>query len=95
MNDGRTDKGKIAHNITLSARERLSVSGIREIVSFDESGVSVRTLCGDLIIDGEGMHISVLNIEKGELELQGKINGISYADLGEGDRRTLLSRIFG
>ncbi len=94
MNDGRADKSRAEHNITVGARERLSVSGIREIVSFDESGVSVRTSCGDLAIDGEGIHISVLNIEKGELELQGKINGINYTDLGDGEHRSFLSRIF-
>lgn len=93
MNEGKVDKSVREHSITVSSRERLSMSGIREIVSFDESGVSLRTSCGELAIDGEGIHISVLNIEKGELELAGKINGINYSELG-GERHTLLSRIF-
>ena len=45
-------------------------------------------------VDGENIHINVLNVENGELEISGKINGINYLDIDDGDRKTLLSRIF-
>lgn len=82
------------HNVILNSRERLSVTGVKEIINFDEKSVNVKTVCGEMSIDGENIHINILNVEKGELEINGKFNGINYYDTYEGDKKTLLSRIF-
>lgn len=94
MSDSRGVSCKAEHNLTLNFREKLSVTGVKEIINFDEKGVNVKTLCGELSVDGENIHINALNVEKGELEISGKINGINYFDTYDGDRKTLLSRIF-
>ena len=78
----------------LNARERLSITGVKEIINFDDKTVNIKTVCGEMCIDGENIHINILNVEKGELEISGKINGINYFDIDESDRKTLLSRIF-
>ncbi|MGM9632528.1 MAG: sporulation protein YabP [Eubacteriales bacterium] len=82
------------HDVILNSRERLSINGVREIINFDENSVNVKTVCGELSIEGENIHINVLNIEKGELEMQGKINGLNYYESNDSERRSLLSRIF-
>ena len=63
---------KPVHDLVLNSRERLSINGIKEIISFDESNVNIKTLLGELSIEGSNIHINILNIDKGELELQGK-----------------------
>ena len=85
---------KATHDLILNSRGRLSISGVKDIISFDESNVNLRTLCGDLSIDGEGLHVSVLNIEKGEVEMSGKISGLNYYDSRDTDKSSLLARIF-
>lgn len=94
MLDARSAPSKSEHNIVLNYREKLSVTGVREIINFDDKSVNIKTVYGELSIDGENLHINVLNVEKGELEVSGKINGLNYYDVYEGDRKTLLSRIF-
>lgn len=94
MLDSRSASSKSDHNLVLNFREKLSISGVREIINFDDKSVNIKTVCGDLSIDGENIHINILNVEKGELEVSGKINGINYYDVYEGDRKNLLSRIF-
>lgn len=92
--DSRMTPPKMDHNLVLDLRERLSISGVKEIINFDDKSVNIKTVCGEMCIDGENIHINILNVEKGELEISGKINGINYFDIDDSDRKTLLSRIF-
>lgn len=94
MLDSRTVSSKAEHNVVLNFREKLSISGVKEIINFDDKSVNMKTVCGELSIDGENIHINVLNVEKGELEISGKVNGINYFDSYDGDRKNLLARIF-
>ena len=94
MLDSKLSSIKPEHKLELDLREKLSLTGVKEIMSFDEKNVNVKTNCGELSIDGDNIHINVLNVEKGELEIQGKINGINYFDVYESDKKNLLSRIF-
>lgn len=91
---GRTASGE-AHELILNSRERLTINGIKEIINFDENSVNLKTQCGELSVEGEGIHIDILNVEKGEALLRGKINGLNYFDGESGERRSLLSKIFG
>ena len=94
MLDAKNQIGKANHDVVLLSREKLTINGIKEIINFDENIVNLKTVCGELSIEGENIHINVLNIEKGDIEIQGKISGINYYDSLQSDKRTLLSRIF-
>lgn len=82
------------HEVRLLSREKMNISGIREILNFDDSSVNLKTVCGDMCIEGAELHITVLNIEKGEIEMNGKISSVYYYDAPENDKRSLISRIF-
>lgn len=94
MLESKGSGGKIIHDLFLNARSKLNINGVKDIISFDENNVNLKTICGDLSIDGENLHINVLNIEKGEVELTGKISGLNYFDYGDKEKSSLLSRIF-
>jgi len=85
---------KPAHDIVLHSRERLTISGIKEIISFDENAVNLKSVYGELSIEGSNIHINILDIDKGEIEMQGKISGINYYDRYESERSSLLAKIF-
>lgn len=94
MLEGKNINPKSPHKVMLISRENLTVEGIREIINFDENEVNLRTVCGDMTVEGEGMHVNVLNVAVGEIELIGKINGIYYFDRNDNEKRSLLSKIF-
>ena len=94
MLDSKNGPLKSEHNLIINFREKMSITGVKEIINFDEKEINLKTVCGELSIDGENIHINVLNVEQGELEISGKLNGINYLDVYENDKRTLLSRIF-
>ncbi len=66
------------HQITMQARESLEVRGVTDVISFDEESVVLDTVCGSMNIDGNALHIHVLNIEQGIVAMDGRINSITY-----------------
>lgn len=91
--DERT-QGERRHSLILEGRNRLSVSGVVDVQSFDESLVSMETTLGMLVVRGSGLHIEKLSLDGGELELEGDIDSMDYEEGGQ-SRGGLLSRIFG
>ena len=68
------------HEMTLRSRQELTVSGVNDVMSFDETLVELNTVCGVMSIEGEGIHISFLDTDNGRLTLSGSISGIYYID---------------
>lgn len=80
-------------NIILEGRERLSITGVTDVISFDEGEVLAETVLGLLMTSGEELHVERLSLEVGELVLTGKIDGLEYV----GDRQqkgSFWSRLF-
>ncbi len=94
MSENKISNNKLNHDIELKCREKLKINGVKEIISFDENEIHLITQCGDMAIDGDNMHINVLDIAAGNVELIGKINGINYSDSVQVDKKSILSRIF-
>ena len=69
------------HNVVMEDRKRLTVTGVTEIDSFDEQTVVLFCDTGELAIRGEGLHINRIDVDAGELNLEGvRIDALSYAD---------------
>lgn len=94
MSESKQLANKITHDLVLHSREKLNICGVKEIISFDESSVNLKTVNGDLSVDGENIHITVLNVEKGDVELIGKINALTYYDSLEYEKSSIFSRLF-
>ena len=73
-------KNEREHTVHLEGRKCLSISGIEDVISYDENGMLLQTAAGTLTVDGSGLHIVVLSVEKGELSVEGHICGLYYVD---------------
>lgn len=71
---------KMPHNIIMENRKKLSVSGVTDIDSFDEQSIIAVTEMGELSIRGWDLHITRLNLEQGELMVDGEISSLTYTD---------------
>ena len=69
---------KTNQNIILENRERLHLSGIKEVKSFNEQEVCLITELGELNIRGEGMQVSAFNVETGDMCINGNISALGY-----------------
>lgn len=90
------DAGAMRHRLELENRERLIVSGVEEVERFDEEEIVMATTAGTLVVGGSELHIGKLNLDGGELYVDGSIHTLLYEDRGpSGSRGGLLRRLFG
>lgn len=83
-----------AHRLELDGRERLSVSGVEDVERFDENEIVMSTTVGTLIVGGENLHIGKLSLDGGELQVDGRIDSVSYEEQAPA-QGSLLHRLFG
>ncbi len=86
-----TPMGK-KHTLVLENRRRLSITGAQDVSGFNEETVSVKTTAGALIIKGSGLHIDKLNLETGDVTVEGTVNSLQY--LGSGEAKSRFSKLF-
>ena len=61
-------------------RENLTVSGVEEVESFDETTIVMYTAQGTLIVRGEGLHIEKLSLDGGDLKVEGMVESLTYEE---------------
>ena len=79
------------HRLVLDQRNRLTVSGVDEVESFDENTILMSTSLGDLTVRGRDLHIETLSLGGGDLKVEGTIDSLTYE--AEAPRGGLLSRL--
>lgn len=85
---------EMPHNIILEGREKLSISGVLDVQSFDEEQVLLETVRGMVVVCGQGLHVERLQLEAGELIVEGEIGLIEYDDSVQ-PRGSWFKRLFG
>ncbi|MDE6220542.1 MAG: sporulation protein YabP [Lachnospiraceae bacterium] len=100
-NGGIGNNGNVAgigkHRFSMEQRRECKITGVVEVQSFDENNILMETVDGMLAIKGTNLHVGRLNLEKGEADVDGKVDSLAYFDKntlakkGEG----LLTRLFG
>ena len=94
MEEKKTMKPKV-QNLILENREKLSISGVIDVESFNDESVIVDTELGVLIIRGMDLHISKLNIDSSELSVEGDIISCEYSDRdGSRSKGGFFARMF-
>ena len=87
-------KNPQAHDLSLSERKKLTVTGVEDVEAFGEDCVSLSTVAGQLTVHGSGLKLNRLNLEGGELLVEGHIDSLEYAENG-GRGRGLFGRLLG
>ena len=82
----------VQSKIELIDRGALRLDGVEDILSFDEHSVYLKTVQGNLNIDGNDLHITRLCLEEGELALSGHVDGLYYVVQTEKKKGGLFSR---
>ena len=84
--------------VIIDARKRLTLSGVKEVISFDDSGAVLATDCGELSVEGTGIRLSELTgigEGSGEVSITGRIDALVWrADTAE-KKRGIRARLLG
>ncbi len=68
------------HKMTLDKRAYAVISGVDDVISFDEKEIILETTLGRLTIKGEDMKVSRLTVEQGEVEIGGRMDSFVYSE---------------
>ena len=85
----------VIQNLILENRGKLSVSGVVDVLSFDDQVVIIETDLGLLTVKGENIRINKLSIDTSEVIIEGDISYLAYSDKElEKSKGSLISKIF-
>jgi sporulation protein YabP len=86
-----------AHKLSLVGRKALTLTGVKEVISFDAKEVILETVQGVLLLRGDDLNVTRLLVEKGEVDLDGRIDSLVYTERGKSGKRSdsFAKRLFG
>ena len=71
---------QLPHRLTLNERRQLSMTGVSEVVSFDDTAVVLRTELGTLVIQGKDLQLKTLSLEGGQVAVDGTVSSLHYEE---------------
>ena len=85
----------VIQNLILENRSKLSISGVLDVLSFDDQVVVVETELGLLTVKGDNIRINKLSIDTSEVIVEGEISYLAYSDKDvEKNKSSFISKIF-
>lgn len=83
----------LPHKLTLNERRQLTMTGVSEVISFDDTAVILRTQLGTLNIQGKDLQLKTLSLEGGQVAVDGTVSALYYEEPRQGG--SWVRRLFG
>ena len=95
-NNNIAQNSNVIQNLILENREKLNISGVLDVLSFDDQIVILETELGLLTVKGENLRINKLSLDTGEVIVDGEIYNLGYSekDIEKKSGGGILSKIF-
>ncbi len=87
------DRIAMPHKLILNERRQLTMTGVAEVVSFDEAAVVLRTGLGTLSIHGKDLQLKTLSLDGGQVAVDGSVSAMIYEEPRQGG--SFFRRLFG
>jgi len=83
------------HQVAINNRQELQLTGVVSVDSFDEECILLETSCGPMVLEGEALHITELDLNEGLVHITGKVVNLLYKPQGakSGKGKTILNRL--
>lgn len=66
------------HSLHMENRQKAALTGVSEVIAFDDTQVILATDQGEAALAGEGLHVTKLMLEEGQLTVEGRIDSLIY-----------------
>ena len=80
------------HTLTIEGRNRAVITGVTDVDNFNDTMIVMNTSAGAMTLVGSALHISKLNLDDGQLLVEGQIDALEYDERARG--KGGLSRLF-
>lgn len=84
------DTAQMSHKLMLTERSHMTMTGVTEVVSFDENAVVLKTTLGLLTVHGQGLQLKNLSVEGGQVAVEGTVSAFVYEEPRGGGLRRLF-----
>lgn len=74
------EEWKLPHKLTLNERSSLTMTGVTEVISFDDSTVVLKTQMGTLLVHGKQLQLKTLSVEGGQVAVDGHVTALVYEE---------------
>lgn len=74
------EKMELPHKLSLNERKALTMTGVTEVVSFDDTAVILHTALGTLIVQGKQLQLKTLSLDGGQVAVDGNISALIYEE---------------
>lgn len=94
--DESSNVSKKTHKISMINRTNCGISGVNDVLAFDNHEILLETEQGILMMKGNELHVGRLSLDKGEIDIEGKIDSLTYSEQLRSDTKgeSLLMRLF-
>ena len=82
------------HILHMEEREKVRIGGVVDVMSFDEEGIMMETACGLLFLKGSGLHMGKLDLESGDVAVEGSVDSVTYSDGRMVEKQSFLGKLF-
>lgn len=83
------------HKIVMNNRKTGSFTGVLDVLSFDLGEILLETELGMLCIRGKDLHVNRLSLEKGEVDIDGEIEALTYSEVsGFAKKGSVFGKLF-
>lgn len=84
------------HNVNITQRKNINISGVKKIENFDESEFLLETNMGFILIKGSNLEIIKLDTYQGDVSIKGKIDSLNYLETNKKQEKTesVLAKLF-
>lgn len=70
----------LPHKLTLNERSTLTMTGVTDVVSFDENTVVLHTELGTLVVQGRALQLKTLSVDGGQVAVEGTVSALQYEE---------------
>lgn len=83
-----------SQNILIEDRNKINITGVEQVDSFNETTIILKTIKGGMVIKGEDLNVDKLNLDDGNVKISGTINGVNYVNKDASKKGNIMGKIF-
>lgn len=82
------------HKLFITDRSLGSITGVKDVISFDLEEIILETVMGILNIKGSELHVKSINLDRGQVDIEGTVDAVHYADTKLMKKQSFVGRLF-
>ncbi|WP_035380649.1 sporulation protein YabP [Fervidicella metallireducens] len=94
MESNKNLKQQYNHVIHIDSRQRIDITGVSEVITFNEDSVLLVTNMGTLNIKGKNMKVNKLNVDNGDMSIEGEFISLTYINKDVKNKESIMKKLF-